>query len=107
MGSVIVALADIQASLWLYTRRWALLFHPHSVIEIARALYQPCLCLCLGFFLHITYTLPFRLTTLHPSHMGFTEERTFMPRERSGVRVSTAVARCTAGVVGENFAKRN
>lgn len=46
-----------------------------------------CTCLCFGFLLHITYTRPFLLTTLQPSHMRLTEERTFMPRERIGVAV--------------------
>lgn len=32
----------------------------------------------------MTYTLPFLFTIAHPSHMSFTEDRTFMPRERAG-----------------------
>jgi hypothetical protein len=41
-------------------------------------------CLCLGFFEHRIYTLPFLLTTLHPSHMTLTEDRTFIPRASIG-----------------------
>lgn len=36
-------------------------------------------CLCFGFLAQITYTLPLRFTTLHPSHISFTDDRTFIP----------------------------
>jgi hypothetical protein len=39
--------------------------------------YYPCLCLCLGFS-QIIATLPFLLIFLHLSHIGFTDERTFI-----------------------------
>jgi len=42
-------------------------------------------CLCFGFFEHTTYTLPFLLTTLHPSHITLTEALTFIPRASAGV----------------------
>lgn len=46
---------------------------------------HPCRCLCLGFLEHIIYILPFRLTTAHPSHILFTDDRTFMPLAMNGV----------------------
>ena len=36
-------------------------------------------CLWRGFLVQRMYTRPFRRTTLQPSHMILTEERTFMP----------------------------
>ena len=38
---------------------------------------QPCLCLCLGFS-QITRITPFLLITLHFSHIGLTEDLTFI-----------------------------
>jgi hypothetical protein len=38
-------------------------------------------CLCFGFLAQMTYILPFLFTTEQPSHMTFTDERTFIPRE--------------------------
>ena len=38
---------------------------------------QPCFCLCFGSG-QITMTLPLRLMTLHFSHIGLTDGRTFM-----------------------------
>ena len=40
-------------------------------------------CLCFGFLEQMTYTLPFLFTTLHPSHMTFTDARTFIPLART------------------------
>lgn len=37
---------------------------------------QPCLCLCLLFFVHTTRSLPFRMTNRQPSHMSFREDLT-------------------------------
>jgi len=42
-------------------------------------------CLCFGFFEQTMYTRPFLNTTLHPSHIFLTDERTFMPRLRTGI----------------------
>jgi hypothetical protein len=42
-----------------------------------RGIYYPCLCLWRGFW-QITRTAPFRRITLHFSHIGFTEARTFI-----------------------------
>lgn len=47
----------------------------------------PRTCLCFGFFEQTTYTLPFLLTTLHPSHMTLTEARTFMPLASAGIEL--------------------
>src|SRR5690606_5089708 len=45
-----------------------------------RAMVYPCLCLCVGLTEQMTYTRPCRRMTLHLSHMGFTDARTFMPQ---------------------------
>src|SRR5439155_12465126 len=43
--------------------------------------YDPCRCLWRGFFEQITRTTPWRLMILHPSHIFFTEARTFTLRQ--------------------------
>lgn len=43
---------------------------------------MPCLCLCLGFAVHNTYTRPRRFTVRQNSHIFFTEDRTFMITEK-------------------------
>ena len=53
----------------------------YKTIKIARRallfiVYQPCLCLCLGFS-QITLILPFLLIILHFSQIGFTDDLTF------------------------------
>jgi len=38
----------------------------------------PCFCLCFGFLLQMTITMPRRRITLQSGQRGFTEARTFM-----------------------------
>ena len=45
--------------------------------DVSHKVFQPCLCLCLGFS-QITRITPFLLMTLHFSHMGLTEDLTFI-----------------------------
>lgn len=66
----------------------------------------PWRCLCFGFFEHTTYTLPFRFTMLHPSHMTFTDDLTFIPRAVDGISAVVpsdeiaGVELCMWGIVG-------
>ena len=51
--------------------------------RLLRALIDGRTCLCFGFLEQMMYTLPFLFTTLHPSHMTFTDARTFIPLART------------------------
>ena len=59
--------------------------------EIRAISAQPCFCLWRGFW-QITKTAPWRRMTLHFSHMGFTDARTFM-NERSAPAAQETAAR--------------
>jgi len=60
------------------------LFTLVSIVKSYRPLFM-LTCLCFGFFEQTTYILPFLFTMLQPSHMVFTDDRTFIPLANAGI----------------------
>lgn len=72
--------------------------------SVDRCVNYPCLCLCLGFALHIIKTRPLRRTTLQARQIVFTDARTFMTSSTNNKQLTThnpsARSSCKLWVVG-------